>query len=437
MSRLPHKAILIFGIFVALASGALPAAAQTCEGPLGVVRNVKNTTEMTVQLPHSMTDKDFEEGAGPDKWILVDVSKPAVPERPLRVVAVKPDRPDISLPITDLFLTLNRPLDDDHEYRLFAPALTFIPPGLNIGGCRPQAVPEGTVTFKGPAPAGGRVLPPDTDVFKKSPSKGRDDSNVYLSGQLEGANGSSPQISADIKLESPYDTAGFFQELGPYFNLKASTATGSDANSMSFGLKLRHSFPVPVRLNPGTTQVAKKQPLLSGVVWDLTPGFESDRRFDNVNVTVGNRFIFVPRVFGDTNRIYLQPFVGFEVGRNLKSPVDEAEGRAIARSTTGASLYLNLMPKADKPLTFQVDYIRRFLLRREVSFEEDDDKKLVALSVGRGPRDHVKAAFEYGFSDFLGMTLSYEYGRLPPNFQLVDHKYGLGLTYKFKTKFPK
>lgn len=430
MSRLSRPAILLCGLFIALAPGPRHAAAQTCEGALGTVRHVKNTNEMTVQLPHNMTDQDFAEGAGPDKWILVDVSKPAVPERPLRVVAVKPDRPDISLPITDLFLTLNRPLDDDHEYRLFAPGLTF------KGGCRPRAVPEGTVTLRNPAPAGGRVPPPDTDFFKKSPSKGREDSNVYLSGQLEGASGSGPQISADIKLESPYDTAGFFQELGPYFNFKASTAKAADANSMDFGLKLRHAFPVPVRLKPGTTQLAEKQPLLSGVVWDLTPGFESDRRFDNVNVMVGNRFIFVPRVFGDTNRIYFQPFVGFEVGRNIKSPVDEAEGRAIARATAGGSLYLNLMPKADKALTFQVDYIRRFLLRREVSFEEDDDKKLVALPVGRGPRDHLKVAFEYGFSDFLGTTISYEYGRLPPNFQLVDHKYGLGLTYKFKTKFP-
>ena len=47
------------------------------------------------------------------------------------------------------------------------------------------------------------------------------------------------------------------------------------------------------------------------------PGFESDRRFDNVNLVLGNRFSFVPRVFGNSNRIYFQPFIGFELGRNM------------------------------------------------------------------------------------------------------------------------
>jgi hypothetical protein len=416
-------------LLVLLVGNAKYAAAQ-CEGRLGTTR-VINGNKISVRLPHTMTNADFEQARSPSKWILIDISKGPAPERIFSVVEVKEDRVDLSLDIADLFLTLNRSLEPDREYRLFAPDITF------MGGCRPDAVPEGTITFKSPPAAGTRPPSPEKDFFKKSPSKGREDSSVYLSGQLEGANGSSPQVSADIKLETPFDTRTFFQELGPYFNLKASTSKAADANSMNFGLKLRHSFPVKVRLKPGTTELADKQPFLSGVVWDLTPGFESDRRFDNVNVMFGNRFVFVPRTFGNTNRIYLQPFIGFEVGRNIKSPVKEAEDRGIARGTVGGSLYLNLMPKADKALTFQIDYIRRFLLLREIRFTEDDDKKLVPLPVGRGPRDHVKVTLEYGFTDFLGTALSYEYGRLPPNFQLVDHKYGFGLTYKFKTKFPK
>ncbi|MBC7911583.1 MAG: hypothetical protein H7Y30_13835 [Pyrinomonadaceae bacterium] len=372
-----------------------------------------------------------------DQWLLVDVST-TIAERPPRVVFVTADRPDLSQPIVNLILVLNRALDSDHEYRLFAPFLTF-------EGCSPKSVPEAafTVTKKKPptagTTAGGVATPskpkPETDFFKKSPSKGRDDSNVYISGQLEGAKGEQAQFSADVKLESPFDTAGFFQELGPYFNFKASTADEADANSMNFGLKLRHAFAFKIRTVPGTTQLAAKQPFLSGIVWELTPGFESDRRLDNVNVMVGNKFVFVPRVLGNSNRIYFQPFVGFETGRNLKSPVEEAEDRAIARGTLGGSLYLNLMPKADKPLSFQVDYIRRFLLRREVRFTENDEGELVALDIGRGPRDYLKLTLEYDFSDFFGAALNYEYGRLPPNFELVNHKYGFGLIYKFKTKF--
>jgi hypothetical protein len=60
---------------------------------------------------------------------------------------------------------------------------------------------------------------------------------------------------------------------------------------------------------------------------------------------------------------------------------------------------------------------------------------VIALPIGRGPRDYVKATMEFDFSDFTGATINYEYGRLPPNFELVDSKYSLGLVYKFKTKF--
>ena len=205
---------------------------------------------------------------------------------------VSSDRPDLQQPIVHLTLFANRLLELDHQYRLFAPFLTF-------NGCKPRAVSEGVFAVKKksavvapgvPAPRAGKKS--DTNFFKKSPSKGRDDSNVYLSGQIEGANRGRPQFSADIKLESPFDTAGFFQELGPYFNLKASTAKAADANSMSFGLKLRHAFPFKIKTIPGTTRIAPDQPLLSGIVWEITPGFESDRRFDNVNLLVGNKFVF-------------------------------------------------------------------------------------------------------------------------------------------------
>lgn len=39
-----------------------------------------------------------------------------------------------------------------------------------------------------------------------------------------------------------------------------------------------------------------------------------------------------------------------------------------------------------------------------------------------------------GFSDFFGATASDEYGRLLPNFQLLDHKFGIGLVDKFSPK---
>ena len=112
------------------------------------------------------------------------------------------------------------------------------------------------------------------------------------------------------------------------------------------------------------------------------------------------------------------------------SPVRAARARrGLARGLVGGSLYINFDQSEDKTLSFQVDYVRRFLLRREVTFELDDDQKPVPLVIGKGPRDYLKTTLEYDFSKFAGFTLSYEYGRLPPNYQLVDHKYSLGLVY--------
>jgi hypothetical protein len=101
----------------------------------------------------------------------------------------------------------------------------------------------------------------------------------------------------------------------------------------------------------------------------------------------------------------------------------------VSRGLVGGSLYV----KASTSTSFQLDYIRRFLLRRETTFTEDDNKNLVPLAVGRGPRDYLKGTFEYDFSDFTGVAINYEYGRLPPNFELVNHKFSFGLVYKFAT----
>jgi hypothetical protein len=167
-------------------------------------------------------------------------------------------------------------------------------------------------------------------------------------------------------------------------------------------------------------------------------GIEADRRFNNVNGLVGNTFYFVTRGNSDTSkkRIYFQPFIGYEIGRNFKSPVKAAEGSGISRPNFGGSLYFTLPLKNDKAFSIQVDYVRRFLLRRELSFTEDEDKKLVLLNLGKGPRDYVKTNLQYDFAKFTALTLSHEYGRLPPNFELVNNKYSLGLILKFKTKFP-
>jgi hypothetical protein len=83
-------------------------------------------------------------------------------------------------------------------------------------------------------------------------------------------------------------------------------------------------------------------------------------------------------------------------------------------------------------ISFEGLYIRRWLLRREVGFEEGEDGLVQSRPIGKGPRDYLATKLSVNFSKSFGASVSYEYGRLPPSFKLVDHKVSIGLTYKVK-----
>lgn len=405
-------------------------------------RVIYDPARMRVELALTKAIKPQDlEGAPMNTWVLIDVTEAAT-ARPLALLRnpVRGDsRPaDSDKEFDTILLYLNQQLKPKHEYRVFQKHLKFY-------GCESEAILEWKWTVKdktgggGASPgsaAGGGDDDDGPSYFGRSPSEGREDSNVYLAGQIEGAHGSKTQFSGDVVIDVPLASVGVFDSLGPYFSMKASTADEADANTLNLRAKLRHTHVIRRKADPVTHQfVGKDERLLTGLVFDLLPGVESDRRFDNVNALLGMRLYFIPRVQGGARRFYFQPFVGYEIGRNLKSPVPEAEDRALSRPLFGASLYVHPFPKRFKSASVQIDYVRRFLLRREVSFEEEDDE-LKLVSVGRGPRDYLKGAFGLDFSDYTGLTISYEYGRLPPNFQLVDSKFAFGIVYKFKTTFP-
>jgi hypothetical protein len=400
-----------------LAALAAPAAAgvQTpdkCEGTIKSARYVPGDTHIYVSLDEPINMQDITGGHG-TQWTLADLSE--MPVKDVPVTHVDPDNRAKTPTFTSIILTIGTALTEGHIYRLAALNLT-------IQGCVPENKGTSDITFLKPTPK-----PPSTSsFFPRSKSKGRDDSNVYILGGIEGARGGKAQFSSDIKIDIPYELhTKHDTEIGPYFDLKASTADDADADSLSTGAKL------------STVIYTSNKGFLRNIIWSPTAGIEGDRHFDNVNGVIGNTLYFVTagnkRTF--KRRIYFQPFIGYEIGRNFKSPVSGADGRGISRLSAGGSLYYTIPLKGDRAFSIQGDYIRRFLLRREFSFKEDDDKKLVLLNVGRGPRDYLKTNLEYDFAKFTALTLSYEYGRLPPNFTLVDHKYSLGLLLKFQTTF--
>jgi hypothetical protein len=140
---------------------------------------------------------------------------------------------------------------------------------------------------------------------------------------------------------------------------------------------------------------------------------------------------------GKRFRLFLDPFVGTELGKNLDSPLPEAEGKGIARLMAGANLTINIPVKklsALKGFDFTSSYIRRWPLMRELSTEAGSGGAFTLLTFGKGPKDYSDSKFTVKINDYFGPYVGYEWGRLPPNYPHVDHKWTFGFLFKSKVR---
>lgn len=318
-------------------------------------------------------------------------------------------------------------LDPKHHYHLYVLNVPF------NGKPTDDPQPARFIEFA-PAVAAGTAQPetgdPATgDSLSFTAAKDREDSNIYLSGQYSGASGTKFRGAVDLKIELPFHKVirNRTHSFSPFFELKASTDPKADPDSMNFGL----NWEWPIWRHRGDNLKAP----IRRITWRNAPKIESDRSFDNTNFIWESRFRFISRSYvGKHVTFYFRPFLGQELGVNINSPIKDAEGKLLYRPIAGTSLTLIFPVNAPglHDLSLEGSYIRRWPLRREISFEEDEDGNLKTLSIGKAPRDHVTSKFNINFSESFGASISYEYGQLPPAFKLVDHKTTIGLTYKIK-----
>ena len=256
---------------------------------------------------------------------------------------------------------------------------------------------------------------------QKVEAKSVDASDIYLSGEVNGAHGEKTRYSTQIKLQKPFlfDQNRLAWRHRPFFKLNASTDPDADPDKMEMG------WAVDYVANFGVFANAIK--------------LESERDFDNTNLIYDTRFTLLPRAFprGADKRVkvFLNPFVGGEFGKNLKSPLKAAEGDGIARLLGGVDVRLGFFLKedSDEPeINWTTTYERRWLLTDELRFKTDKDDNLVLVSFGRSPRDYVSSKVSYKVSKFFETFLEYEWGQVPPSYKLVDHRFRLGFAHKFK-----
>lgn len=296
-----------------------------------------------------------------------------------------------------------------------------------------KSPPQKGITFPQNATAQATSVTDQSDDRKDSLSftaaDGREDSNIYVSGEAIASKGSKPNFTADVKVEIPFRKiiGNRVHNFNPFFELKAGQGPDVDPDTMKLGLKWE--FPA-WRYGGDNLQFPIRRILLRNA-----PLIEANKDWKNVNFIVDTRLRFISRAYTGKNvTFYFRPFLGQEFGKNLNSPVSEAKGKTIYRPLLGTTM--NLIFPIQKAgiydISFEGEYTRRWLLRREIFFEKTDDNGLQPLQIGKGPRDYLLTKFNLDFTKSFGLSLSYENGRLPPSFKTVNQKVSLGLTYKIK-----
>lgn len=287
----------------------------------------------------------------------------------------------------------------------------------------------GTATINIPAakPAAPDATAKRATMLKPLKSKEKKDSDVFIAGDFTAQHGSKPVYSIEVKI-APRFGPGMW-DYSPFFNLNASTSPKADPDSMNFGFKATRSIPFEY----DATNAWK--PRLTSLYVSMAGKFEAERDFENVNLTFDPMLDFIISTIplGKKATLTFDPFIGAELGRNLKSPLPAAEGDGIARILGGGHVLVDIpLEKGIDNITLSADYTRRMLLSRELRFKANDDNTLSLIECGKHPRDFFESKLEFGVNKFFSPYIAYDWGELPPSFKLVDHRVRIGFIYKFR-----
>lgn len=423
--------VLYLNLLVVLLSALGGTSAQAQCQKAGITGVLADPTTQTISLRFDLpvTDKDSKVKLA-SSWNLVDLSKepPADPNQP------PPPRPSIdtvTLERPDQFtkdyitaeLHYDRPLNANHKYLLVILDMSF-------NECQPNKVVSAVVESAVITPT--QIEAKTRFPIVPAPSKGRDDSDLYISGLLEGAKKKSATkvIDARVALNIPKIFFGRSRDIVPFADLKMSTNVGANADSLKLGLLVRSAY--------NTSQRMRESLGVTNYVWETEGRIESDPLFRNTNLVWGNTLYYLPKTIGSgAAQLSLLPFTGLEMGGNLKRPGGDMGDQGIVRATAGASAAFNFFnaKKQQVPISFQADYIRRWPLLSEFNFVKDAKSELVPLFSGTRPREYIQAKVIFSFNEFFGLTLNFDHGELPPSYLKVNRKYSVGLYYRTKLLF--
>ncbi len=278
----------------------------------------------------------------------------------------------------------------------------------------------------------------DSSFYARTETKGKEDSEVFFEASLKGANNDQVFEGLDFNFSIPLrkplkrDYA-----LILFSNARLVTDPKSNPSSVELGVKLQHSH--PFKVSDLGEDNKPNYSFFPGFRFEVGVKGEATQniiKFPFANVAGFGRITF-PANLIDTENMLLQvnPFFGTELGINIKNLVPEARRKPIVRLLSGVTVkFQPFRSRERQPVVFEGNYEYRNLLRSETGVTKDDDGNLKALFFGRGPRHFVEFNLKFPWSKYFQPFVEYKYGKLPPSFELFDHKFTAGLTYKFGFK---
>ena len=251
-----------------------------------------------------------------------------------------------------------------------------------------------------------------------------EDADYYVSGNITGAHKKKTAFTTEMKLQpyKSYYSDGSLILTPVYFKLNTSTAPDADPDKMEIGFKFR--------------KVIGRFASFRGGYFDNGAKVESEKDFDNTNLIYDTRFIFLPPAFPKKSKkvkVFVNPFIGAELGKNLRSPVNTAEGDGIGRVLGGANVRFAFLKDGKPWANWTTSYTRRWLLSNELGYNTDDDDNLVLTQFGKSPRDYFESKFSFKLKSFTDAFIAYDWGEVPPSYKKIDHRFRLGFEFKRKT----
>lgn len=259
-----------------------------------------------------------------------------------------------------------------------------------------------------------------TELVNTAP-EGRDDANVYISGEAIVEHKQSPQFSLDVKLQKEIALKDVPLRVAPFLELKATNDDGATDKS-----------------NGGVRFISTA----NRIRYEGSGEIESDYKFRVTNFLTSQEVKYlIPAIrfpsIGNPNAIlFPRVFIGAELGTNLRSPILR-DSRGIARLKAGATLTLKIFEPFKKlsfldlgvqKLIWDNRFEQRWFLIKEQAYDTEDDQ-LILRDFGRKPRGHFSSSLHFMFNDFFGPSVKYEWGQLPPLYKKVDHRVTFGLTF--------